>query len=164
MIRKQMSHVLLALVILIVPLGFMSCSKSQLEASANDVLSVVTNAELINALQVISPGAVAQLAKLVPEARALILAIQNGNTTNAAQIIATIFPVIEQIAAVIINLSSAGMAILAIANIALHFLLNHLPASPVMMATSPTFRKLTDYKNQRAWGCDFHAKDRRCKQ
>lgn len=141
------------------------CSKSLLIASAEDVLTVVTDPNLIKALQVLSPGGVARLASLVPVAKDLIAAIKNGDTSNALALVNAIFPVIEEIAAIIVGVNPIATAILAVANIGLHFIINHVQAKvPTMARMSPAVRQALDYGAQAAWGCQYHAKDKRCTQ
>jgi len=144
-----------------------ACSKDQLLASAQDILDVVTNASLIKALQVLSPGAVARLAGLVPVAKDLIAAIKSGDTSNALALINTIFPVIEEVAAIIVGANPQVAAILAIANIALHFIINHVKAGVpqvASMASSAAVSQALDYGSRTAWGCQYHPKDKRCTQ
>lgn len=142
-----------------------ACSKSQLVASAEDVLSVVTDQTLINALKTLSPPALARLESLVPAARNLITAIKNGDTTNALALVNTIFPVIEEVVSLAVGLSPAAMAILAIANIALHFIMNHAQtAVPKTARQSPAMRQASEYGSQPAWGCRYHQTDKRCTQ
>src|SRR5471032_853369 len=116
--KRKFSHVLLALVILVTPLGFLNCSKSQLVAAGNDVLSVVTDQSLMAALQTISPAALAKLEALVPDAQQLVTALKNGDTSNALALVNTIFPVITQIVASVNNDPKIA-AFLALGNIAL---------------------------------------------
>lgn len=144
-----------------------SCSKNQLVASANDVLNVVTDRALNDALAKISPFAVAKLAKIIPSARELVDAVKNGDTSNAVSLVNTIFPVIDDIASTL-GANDQVMAILAIANISLHFLLNHLPSTAIKAAKakgSTVAVSAENFKNERAWGCDpkfGHSADKRC--
>jgi hypothetical protein len=138
-----------------------ACTKSQLVASGNDIVAVVSVQALIDAVAALSPTALADLLRVTPLAKELVTAIQNGNSTTAAGLVAEIFPVIENIAKSF-NANPKIMALLALADIALKFLVNHLPPAPVV--ASATQRKLGALKSERAWGCDYLPADKRCKE
>jgi hypothetical protein len=141
-----------------------ACSKDQLVASAEDVLDVVTSTELMKALQAISPPGLAKLESLVPTARDLLSAIKNGDTSSALALINTIFPVIEEIAALLVGVNPAALGILALANIGLHFIINHTKSSaPKMARAVPAVRQALEYGAQPMWGCQY-VQDERCTQ
>lgn len=145
-----------------------ACSKDQLLSSAQDVLSVVTDPGLIKALQTLSPPALAKLEALVPTAKDLIAAITSGNTTNALQLVNTIFPVIEEIVSLAVGLNPIAMAVLALANIALHFIINHTqntaPAKAARKMGVPAVQRAVDFGSKPVWGCQYLPRDKRCTQ
>lgn len=164
------STIPLATVAVVVTVTQTACSKDQLVASAEDVLSVVTDKVVNDALAAISPFALAKLAKIIPSARDLVAAVKNSDSSLAAGLVADIFPVISEIA-VLLSASPVAMGVLALANVGLHFLLNHLPSGS--QAKSPKVRgsvstetvdSLQTFKSERVWGCDFLPKDKRCTQ
>lgn len=140
-----------------------SCNKDQLVSAANDVLSVVTDPTLIKALQTLSPPVLAQIEALVPTAKNLITAIKNGDTTNALALVNTIFPVIETAFGVLSAGNPAVLAVLALANIALHFIVNHVQSNvPKIAKTSAAVRVAQDFGSKPVWGCNYRS-DNRCK-
>lgn len=149
------------------PLTAAVCSKDQLVASAEDVLSVLNDAILIKALQSLSPPMLARIQALVPTAKELITAIKNGNTSNALALVNTIFPVIEDAFTLFAGGSPAVLAVLALANIALHFIIDHVQATApaaVRTARAAGVRGVAaaiDYGAKPVWGCDYR-KDKRC--
>lgn len=147
------------------PLTAAVCSKDQLVASAEDVLSVVTDQTLIKALQTLSPPLLAKIVGLVPTAKDLITAIKNGDTTNALALVNTIFPVIEEAFALFSGGNPAVLAVLALANIGLHFIMNHVSttktAKAAKMAGIAAVQQAVDYNSQPVWGCNFRS-DKRC--
>lgn len=148
--------------------GFGQCSKDQLVASAKDVLTVVNDTTLQGFLRTLAPSALTKLLALAPTATDLVKAFQSGDTSSGLALINTIFPVIEEIAAAVATLSPQAMAILGIANIGLHFILNHTKATSAVKAARKAgvaaVRVADDYSTQRAWGCDYRPKDSRCAQ
>lgn len=142
--------------------GAATCSKDQLLASAEDVLDVVTDNAVIAALQTVSAEAVAKLRSIEPTARSLVAAIRAGDTSTAIGLINTIFPVINELAAAL-HASQKALGVVALANIALHFIINHVKDSlPKRAALTPEMVKALSYGNDPAWGCDYHKKDKRC--
>lgn len=129
------------------------CSKNQLVAAAEDVLTVLTNAELMNALRLVSPPLLARLESMVPEAKKLIAAIRAGDTSTALGLVNLIFSVIDD-AGNVLNASPKIKAILGLANIALHFIINHASAAaPALAKSLPAVRKTIALGAQPAWGC-----------
>jgi hypothetical protein len=139
-----------------------ACSPSQLISAGEDILSVVTDQTLINALKVLSPPALARLESLVPAAKDLIAALKAGNTTNALQLVNTIFPVIEEVVSLAVGLNPIAMAVLSLANIALHFIINHTQSSvPKAARVSPAVRMALANGAKPIWGCQSDAKNKR---
>ena len=142
-----------------------ACSKDQLVASAEDVLSVLTDQTLIKALQALSPPMLAKIEALVPTAKDLITAIKNGDTSSALAAVNTIFPVIEEVFALFSGGNPAVLAVLALANIALHFIINHVKttkaAKAARVAGIAAVQVADDYGNRPAWGCNLR-QDKRC--
>lgn len=154
---------MLALFIATIPLTAAKCDKNQLVAAAQDVVDVVTNKELLTALQTISPPLLRKLEAITPSAKELITAIRNGDTSNALALVNTIFPVIDEVAASL-GANQKMMAILALANIGLHFIINHVQTTAPAAASAaalPDAQTAINFGNQRVWGCDFK-KDKRC--
>jgi len=137
------------------------CSKDQLTASAQDVLAVVTDRNLMLALQTISPAALQKLEAAAPLARDLVAAIKNGDTSTALGTVNTIFPIIDEVADAL-DANPKLKAILALANIALHFIINHAQTStPTIARSRPTVRRAIEYGNRPVWGCELR-QDKRC--
>lgn len=143
-----------------VTVGFVGCSKDQLTAAAKDVLSVVENKQLQDALRTLSPSALTKLLAIVPTARNLVEAIRNGDTSNALALVNTIFPVIDEIADVL-DASPQVKAILALANIALHFIINHTQTTTTGLSASPEAQRAADFGSRPVWGCTLRT-DKRC--
>lgn len=141
-----------------------ACSKDQLVSAGEDVLSVVTDTALMNALRSISPAALQKLEALVPDAQKLVTALKNGDTTNALALVNTIFPVISEIVSSV-NGDPKIAGFLALANIALHFIINHTsntkPAVAARKLGMPGAQKATDNGAQKIWGCGYDAKNKR---
>lgn len=139
-----------------------ACNKDQLLAAGEDVLSVVTSQPLQQVLQVIAPGSLTKLTGLLGPAKDLIAAIKNGNTSGALNLVNTIFPVIEEIASIVASANPVAMAVLALANIALHFIINHTQSNvPKMARMAPAVRQALAIGAQKIWGCEHPAKDKR---
>lgn len=159
--------------IIALPFVLASCSKDQLVAAAEDVLAVITNAELMDALRTISPPLLARLESLVPEGKKLVAAIRNGDITTALGIVNLIFPVIDDVANAL-NASPRIKAIAAFANIALHFIINHArtTAAAAAQPSSPAIRAAIALSARPVWGCGlrnelpdgFKGKDRAAKR
>lgn len=149
------------------PLTAAVCSKDQLVASAEDVLSVLSDQTLIKALQTLSPPMLKKIEGLVPTAKDLITAIKNGDTTNALALVNTIFPVIEEAFALFSGGNPAVLAVLALANIALHFIIDHVQkAAPATVksaraAGTQGVAEAIDYGAKPVWGCQYR-QDKRC--
>jgi hypothetical protein len=141
------------------------CSKDQLVAAGEDVLSVVTSQPLQQALQVLAPGSLTKLTGLLGPAKDLIAAIKNGNTTGALNLVNTIFPVIEEVASIVIGVNPIASAVLALANIALHFIINHTQTTKAAVAARkmgvPAAMKAADNGAKPIWGCQYDAKNNR---
>ena len=142
-----------------------ACSQDQLVSAGKDILSVVTDQTLQDYIRTLAPGMLTKFLALVPSAKDLIAAFQNGNITGGLALVNAIFPVIEEVAGVLINLSPPAMAILGLANIALHFILNHTKATTAAKAGRKAgvaaVRVADNYEAQKTWGCNYRA-DRRC--
>lgn len=157
---------MVATVAVVVAVGTQTaCSKDQLAASAADVLSVLTDSTLIKALQTLSPPLLAKIETLVPTAKDLITAIKNGDTSTALAAVNTIFPVIEEAFALFSGGNPAVLAVLALANIALHFIINHVKTTKTARAARAagvhSVTVALDYEAQPTWGCNIR-KDKRC--
>jgi hypothetical protein len=140
------------------------CSKSQLVAAGEDVLSAVTDQALMNALQTVSPAALQRLEALVPFAKDLVTALKNGATSTALGLVNTIFPVISEIVASLNNDPQIA-GFLALGNIALHFIINHTQntaaATTARKMGVPAARKAADNGALPIWGCQYDAKNKR---
>lgn len=158
---------LTAVISLPVIVGASKCdiSKDQLVASGKDVLDVVQDKAVIAALQAVSPEAVAKLLASVPTATNLLAWIKTGDFTNAIAAVNSLFPMIDEIAA-LLHASPKVLGIVALANIALHFIINHVQANAqsVVRASSSSRAVQTalSYAAQPTWGCDYHKNDKRC--
>jgi hypothetical protein len=129
-----------------------SCSKSQLTASAEDVLSALTQAQpYINQLL---PQKAAIFATLIGDAGRLVVAVKASDKTTALQLIADISPVFSDIATSLHG-NATVLTILALADIGLHYLANHIPASALASAGPTRMANLSTFKAQRMWGCDY---------
>lgn len=145
------------------PLTAAQCSKDQLAASAQDVLDVVNNPALQGYLRTLAPGVLPKFLALIPAATNLVTAIKNGDTSNALALVNTIFPVIEEVAASALSSNPTAMALLGVADIGLHFIINHVKASaPTAVRASRSVQVASDYGNKPVWGCQYHPKDKRC--
>jgi hypothetical protein len=141
--------------------GFVGCSKDQLLAAAKDVLTVVEDRQVQDALRTLSPAALAKLLSIVPTARNLVEAIRNGDTSSALALVNTIFPVIDEIADAL-NAKPQIKAVLALANIALHFIINHTQSTaPAIIAATPEAQRAIELGNKPVWGCNLRS-DKRC--
>lgn len=151
------------------PITQTACSKDQMVAAGKDVLSVVQNQELQGFIRTLAPGLLSKFVALVPSANDLIAAFQSGDTSTGLALVNTIFPVIEEVAGALISLSPPAMAILGVANIALHFILNHAQTSTAAKASVKAAKRAgvasvqqaVDYGSQPTWGCNF-VQDKRC--
>lgn len=140
------------------------CSKDQLVAAGEDVLSVVNDQALQNALKAISSTALSRLLTLVGPATDLVAALKGGVTTNALALVNTIFPVIEEIVQ-LVSSDPTIMKYLALGNIALHFIINHAKDTTAAKAARKTgARSVSDAMSvdaQPVWGCQYR-QDKRC--
>jgi hypothetical protein len=77
----------------------------------------------------------------------------------------TIFPVIEEAFALFSGGNPAVLAVLALANIALHFITNHVSqtktAKAARMAGIAAVQQADSYNNRPVWGCNLRS-DKRC--
>lgn len=139
-----------------------TCSKDQLTASAKDVLSALKDAS--PQIAQLLPGKAAAFAALIPKAEALVDAISKSDKTTALGLISDLGPSISQFAADLGG-NQTVLAILAIANIALHFIVNHIAAvaPPARARQSPQMRMVIEFKNEETWGCKY-VTDKRCTQ
>lgn len=155
---------LTAVVSLPVIAGAAMCSKDQLVASAQDVLDVVQDKALMAALQLVSPELVGKVLASEPTAKNLLAWIKAGDFTNAIAAVNSLFPLIDEIAAQF-HASPKALGIVAVANIALHFIINHVQANASGSATRANSRAVQTaaaYGAQPVWGCDYHKTDKRC--
>jgi hypothetical protein len=109
----------------------------------------------------IPAGLLVQWRALEPSARALVAAIKAGDFTTALSSVNAIFPVIDIVAAAL-HANTQILRYLALGNIALHFIINHVKSQLVDVTVSPAMQTAIDYGSQPAWGCAYHKKDRRC--
>ena len=128
-----------------------ACTKGQMVAAAKDVASALHDAQPF--ITQLVPGKAARFAQAVGEAEKLVTAIEASDKTTAASLIADIFPAIDEVASDL-GANTKVLAILAIANISLHFLVNHLPQSKMLaVAGGATYAKLAAFKQRPVWRC-----------
>jgi hypothetical protein len=149
---RLLTSFLLATCLIYASLGF-ACSKAQLTSTAKDVLGALKDAQPFIAQ--LLPGKAAAFAALIPEAERLVAAVQNSDKATALALVADIGPTLSQIAADL-HANANVMAILAVANIGLHFLVNHLPATVGKGASaSPVMARAMQFKQEAVWGCRY---------
>lgn len=135
--------------------GMFSCksNKDQMAAYAKDVADALEQAApLVNQLL---PAKAAVWATLIPKGRQLVEAVSASDKTTAAELVADIFPVIEDVVNSLTGNTQIRIA-LSLANIGLHFILNHLPAAPRAGRSGPLMAKLQQFKDEPVWGCQYH--------
>lgn len=134
--------------------GF-ACSKNQLLGYANDVLSSFKDAQPY--ISQLLPNQVALFTKLIASAGDLVTAITNSDKTGALAILSDITPSFGQIATALGG-SPTVLAILGIADIALHFIANNISGIVAKPGTriSSQLATVNSFKAQRVWGCDYH--------
>jgi len=151
-----------ALSTLPVTTGFVGCSQDQLVASAKDVLDVLKSSSVQNALSTLAPGVLGEVLAAVPTAERLVELIRNSDFTNATAIINSLFPLIDEIADAV-KASPKVLAFVALANIALHFIINHVKASAPasMIVQNQQMQRAIELGDKPVWGCNLR-KDKRC--
>jgi hypothetical protein len=131
--------------------GF-ACSKADLTATAKDVLDSLKSAQPY--ITQLLPAKAAVFAALVEEAGKLVTAVASSNKQDALNLLADITPVFTEIASDLHG-NSTVLAILAVADIGLHFLVNHIQV-PTNGRLSARMGRIAAFKAQRSWGCDYH--------
>lgn len=134
--------------------------KAEFLSYAREVRSALSDLQPL--VSSIKPAAGEIVAKALPVADQVIAAIESGNVTTATELLRTLLPLVNSVTAMFTNDTNI-LAIAAIANIGLHFLINHLPLPP---ASTKMARRVSDplvqFKDEPVWGCDFHPD--RCKK
>lgn len=136
-----------------------ACSKDQLVVSAQDVVDVVTNPAVMAALP---PALQVKLRTAEPFARSLLASIKSGDFSTALAAVNTIFPIIDEIAAAL-HASPKILSFVGLANIGLHFIINHVRANVTSRVASAEVSTAIGYGAQPVWGCDYHKNDQRCR-
>jgi hypothetical protein len=160
-IHRRLTAVLLACALL----TFTACpSKVTLLSSATDVLQSLTDAQpLINQLL---PKASGKITNAITIATKMKDAIAKSDADSAAAYLSDLIPVFQSI----VNNDLPGLpvatqteilVVLAVGNIALHFLLNHLQSNlPVVASALPTAkqRALDSFASEAVWGNRYKRK------
>jgi hypothetical protein len=149
---------ILVLLLSVAGLGFAKCGdKTQREKDlvwAKDIATACAKAEPLVAQ--LNPEFAPTYHQLVVASQKVIAAVDASDAETAAQLLREMVPIINQTVALFTN-NTKVLTILAIADIGIGVLLNHLPESP--QASIPgqagQIDVLVEYKNQRRWGCDY---------
>jgi hypothetical protein len=163
-LTRKREIVTLALVICLCfsALGFKACSQSQQQkniAWAKDVVSSLRAGRPY--LAVIKPELLADYDKAINLGDSALLAVQAGNAQGAIELITELLPIFSAAAAAFTN-NSTALAALALADIGLHFLLNHLPRTIIIAAKQRTgaarvngVDPITAFEQEQVWGCAY---------
>lgn len=92
--------------------------------------------------------------KIVPSGAKLVAAIAASNKTDALAIASDIFPVVEEVVGALSGNTTVQVG-LALANIGLHFLLNHLPASATASLGPAKAKQIATFRRAPVWGCKY---------
>lgn len=128
-------------------------NKQQNVAFAKDVVNSLQSA--LPLVRELNPRAGEVLARGIPIAQDIVKAIEVNDSQNALQLLSALLPIINSTAAEFTG-NTKVLTILAIADIAVHFLLNHQPQ--IAKAARAAGRKgsvVADYANQPVWGCQY---------
>lgn len=168
--RLNFSRLLLTFVtlwcLIIATTGF-ACSKSQLVLFAQDAVEAIKTARpyIAQLLPTMPSGSSENWAKVAAGVESLVKAIKDSDKQGALNILADITPAFNDLV-VSLGGNVQVLSILAIADIAFHYLVNHIRVDNGVVNASPRLTKLMQYKTQRVWGCqyrpDYHPELKLC--
>jgi len=164
-LKRLFIPLLLTATLCFVSLGF-ACSKSEKDqnvAFAKDVVNSLTDARPL--IVQLRPQIAVRYDQAINSARRLVTAIENSNQTEAIGLLADLIPIVSDVAAQFTD-NTKVLAILALANIGLHFLVNHIHtaagvATARSAADSAAREVIFEFDAQPVWGCDY--KPEKCK-
>lgn len=149
--------------VLVITTTAFACSKDKLVMFANDAFVAVKQAQPY--ISQLLPEKAALFATVVTNSEKLVAAIKASDKQKALDILADITPVLNEIVASL-GANQQVLTILAVADIAFHFLVNHIKVEPTVVSASPKLGKLMQFKAQKVWGCqyrpDYHPELRLC--
>lgn len=131
-------------------LGMPACSSQQRAATCSDIVTGLGEAQRQGVK--VPP----QLLELGPQ---ICTAIGASDNLKAKTLIAAFLPLLDQL------IASAGRGpALALVDIAIHIVINHLPAGAVVAAAKGQPRRpedegdrvINDYRSRAVWGCAYH--------
>src|SRR5689334_15564029 len=146
--KRMVTALGLVMTLMYVSMG-LTCSKSQLTSTAQDVFSALSDAQPL--ITQLFPGKAAKFAEAVAEAKKLVDAVRASDKTQAAALVADIFPVIDEVASDL-GANTKVLALLGLANIGLHVLVNHLPQTAGVSAGGQV-AKLAQFRSRPVWRC-----------
>lgn len=135
--------------------GFKACSQSDKEKSiawAKDIRGALVSARPL--IVKLKPELAGTIDKIITASGDLIPALETSNSTDALRILTDLIPVFESIAAQFTD-NVQVLTALALVDIGLHFLVNHIPATTAARAPSATQSAIVKYKNTQVWGCAY---------
>jgi hypothetical protein len=134
-----------------------TCSKESLLSNAQDVISSLRSAAPL--IESLIPQSAGKLTTALTIAEKLRAAIQAGDTSNAVILLSDLVPtfqsiVNEDLAGLTAGQRTAILAALAVADIALHFLVRNLleKAPP---SAGPRLNRLQSFSQEPVWGEQF---------
>lgn len=137
--------------------GFKACTPSDKKEAitwSKDIRgSLISARPLIIKLK---PELAGPLDKIINTSGELITAIEASNNVEALRLIAELTPIFESIAAEFTN-DVKILTILAIVDIGLHFLVNHLPDATIANAPpgSAPVKTVLEFRDKQVWGCAY---------
>lgn len=164
--RFTISRTILTLVVtasLILGTTAFACKKAVLVAFAEDAFVSLKQAQPY--ITTLLPQKAEQWAKVVASAEKLVAAVKASDKVTAVALLADITPTVQEIVGDLGG-NVTVLTILAVADIALHFLVNHISLDPVVVGANPKLVKLVGFKNAEVWGCkyrpDYHPELKYC--
>jgi hypothetical protein len=163
-LKRLFIPLLLTATLCFVSLGF-ACSKSEKDqnvAFARDVVNSLNDARPL--IVQLRPQIAARYDQAINSAGRLVTAIENSNQTEAIGLLTDLIPVVSDVAAQFTN-NTKVLTVLALANIGLHFLVNHIHtaegAATARRSASASRDVVFEFDAQPVWGCDY--KPEKCK-
>lgn len=174
--KRKLITLTLVWVLAFSALGAGSCSKSERDqniAWAKDISTALHRAE--PHVVALKPSIAQNFARALPIADNIVEAIQKDNIENVKDLLRKLVPIFTEATAAFTD-NKQVLAILALGDIGLHVLLNHIPDAQIVITTTAKvtpkkggevvtesvraagdddLRVLREYRDQQVWGCAY---------
>jgi hypothetical protein len=154
--RRQILTLTLVFCVSYFGFGF-ACKKSQHDSDlawAKDIATAFHTAEPYAVS--LPPSLQAKYHKAVALADQVVETVAISDATTTAELLRDLIPIFNEVAKIFTD-NKTVLDVLAIADIGLHVLLNHLPArSGIGAGATQGLEVLAEFQQQQIWGCAYH--------